>query len=231
MKIGFLRILKRKKLLALTCLSALSLPLGVGYYAGCSHGEQMAENAKLPPAEGLNCDTFSEINNAKCALQALSSRCIGQVATTCRTGLSGGKTQSEPVVGTPLAGAINQLEEGLQEFRGAEPELLVAEGLLRALRKAGEAGRWMAVYLDVLYRHPTSELVARFAKEAMEVSKATGRRQDLAAGFEHLCRIPLEFEGKRRLQAASAQLARECQVGLNELEAPETKAGEGHVGG
>jgi hypothetical protein len=230
MKTGFLGILKRKKLLVLGCTAGLCLALGVAYYLGCSHGEQLGENTKLPAAEGLNCDTFSEIDNAKCVLQALSSRCVAQVATTCRSSAAG-EIQGDKEARKPLTGAINQLEAGLQEFRGAEPELVVAEGLLRTLSKAGEASRWMAVYLDLLYRHPTSELVARLAKEATVLSKSTGRRQDLSLGFEHLCRIPLEFDGKQRVQAALVQLERENQVGLIELEAPETTPGGAHVGG
>jgi hypothetical protein len=230
MKTRLLSMAKGNRLLLAVASVTLLLSAGGGYYFGQAHSGGAVGDVQLPAPDALNSEaSFSEIRNARQALQALSGRCITEANTS--NALQFGSPSQVMAGQKPLPEAINRLEEGLQEFRGAEPELVVAEGLLRALRMAGHANRWMAVYLDVLYRHPTSELVMRFAKEAVQLSQTSGRRDDLVAGFTHLCGIPIEFDGKQRVHAMLARIAQENQIGLIESPAVAIEAGKDHTGG
>jgi len=225
MKMKFTGNGRSRKQFALVCSAALLLSAGIGYYLGFSRGYCAGCNMEMAAPQGFGSESLSEVENAKRTLQALSRRCVAEAAPQ-------GSAKANTLAGQKsLKGAIERLEEGRQEFRGAEPELVVAEGLLKTLKNAGQSNRWMAVYLDVLYRHPTSDLVGRLAKEAAQMSSATGRQDDLAAAFMHVCGIPIEFDGKQHVEFALAQLGRENQLGLNGDRAARTNTIREHAGG
>jgi hypothetical protein len=56
--------------------------------------------------------------------------------------------------------------------------------------------------LTALYEQPTHRVVARFAREALEVAKLCGREQEVLIGLGHVEEIPVDFEGKLQIQAA-----------------------------
>jgi len=99
-----------------------------------------------------------------------------------------------------LAGAIEELERGMQDFQGTGQEFIVAKDLFLALRKSGRYHRWLEGYLEVLYKHPTQPLIGLLASDAILAAKATGREQTLFEGFRHLLDIPLDFDAKRQVQ-------------------------------
>ena len=149
--------------------------------------------------------SFSEIRNAKADLEELGARYVMAVAIRrqidTRWSAAGG-TVPDSHVEPHLAGAIEELEQGMQEFRGTGQEFILARELLKALKKSRKYDRWLEVYLDILYEHPTQPLIGCLASDAIVAAKATGSEDVLVAGFEHLTAIPLEFEAKEQVQEA-----------------------------
>jgi len=103
--------------------------------------------------------------------------------------------------------AIARLESGLRAFRDTPGEPVVVQDLLLLLKKSGDHGRWLDVYLDFVYRCPTEELIGLFASDALEVAGGAGRTAEVTAALRHVMEIPLEFPGKHRLQAPVATVS------------------------
>jgi hypothetical protein len=99
------------------------------------------------------------------------------------------------------------LDEAIPEFRdtGVEPKLL--RPLLFALKQARLYDRWLDVYLDVLYRYPTHDLVSSLAEDAAVISQAVGRETELVTGLGHLNDIPRHYLAKARIEES---LVRSC---------------------
>jgi hypothetical protein len=92
------------------------------------------------------------------------------------------------------------LDEALPEFRGTGAELQLLQPLLHALKAERFYDRWLDVYLDALYRHPTQEMVSSLAEEAVVISQAVGRERELTAGLRYVSGIPLKFPTKSRIE-------------------------------
>lgn len=151
--------------------------------------------------------SFSEVRNARAALEELGARYVMAIETRrlmdCSQSAGNGRlasSSSEPHI--PLA--VEELELGMRDFRGTGQEFTVARELLRALKNSRRLDRWLEVYLDMLYQHPTQPLVGSLAGNAVVAAKAAGREDALAAGFRHLTMIPLDFEAKGEVQRALA---------------------------
>lgn len=95
---------------------------------------------------------------------------------------------------------VRDLERGIEEFKDTPEELVLIEDLLLQLRSGGQANRWLDVYLEVLYRRPTEDLVASQFVTARQMAQATDRESEVATGFQHLLGIPLDFPAKRLLK-------------------------------
>jgi hypothetical protein len=166
----------------------------------------------LPPSEApflhayVAKPSFSEVRNARAALEELGARYLMAVRI-CRhmdtRGSTAGDTVSDARLEPHLAGAIEELEQGMQDFRGTGEEFIVARELLQTLKKSKRYGRWLEVYLDMLYRYPTQPLIGDLAGDGIVVAKAAGREEVLAAAFKHLTAIPLAFNAKEQVQKAS----------------------------
>jgi hypothetical protein len=98
--------------------------------------------------------------------------------------------------------AIQELEQGIQEFRETGQELLLAEELLRLLKKEKSYDRWLDLYLQLTYEHPTDGLIARCTRDALRFSSLTGRDCELMNAFEHLNQIPFDCPAREQAQAA-----------------------------
>jgi hypothetical protein len=94
----------------------------------------------------------------------------------------------------------------MQEFQGTGQEFIMATELLKALKKSRRHDRWLEVYLDILYQHPTQPLIGSLASDAIVAAKAAGSEDVLVAGFKHLTAIPLEFDAKEQVQEALISL-------------------------
>ncbi|HWW01250.1 MAG TPA: hypothetical protein VNZ64_16255 [Candidatus Acidoferrum sp.] len=74
--------------------------------------------------------------------------------------------------------------------------------LLVALQKAGRFDRWTEVYLKTLYEHPTHDVVARCANDAVKISKLAGQQKRVREAREYLSAFPAEFAGRAEILAA-----------------------------
>jgi len=149
-------------------------------------------------------ESFSRIENTRQTLQGLCSRLRLEVETRlCEQG----RLQLQPGASSQAMGAqasriIRDLEDGMKEFEGTDQQLYVAEDLLSVLKREGRFRRWVELYLQAVYEHPMHPIVARFDSEAINIGKLAGREQDVISGLTHLSSIPLDFQGKAKIEGA-----------------------------
>jgi hypothetical protein len=100
----------------------------------------------------------------------------------------------------PMVAAINLLDEAIPEFQGTAAELKLLQPLLYALKQEKSYDRWLDVYLDALYRHPTEKEMSSLAGEAVAISQAVGRENELSTGLKLISGIPQSFPAKSRIE-------------------------------
>ena len=149
-------------------------------------------------------DSFSRIENARQDLEGLCARLRLEIETRLceqrRVQLQAGVSSAAQTA--RLDRIIRDLEDGMNEFEGTDQKLYVAEDLLCVLKREEHYNRWVEVYLRALYEHPMHPLVSRFAAEAITMGKQTGRESDVLSALTHLSSIPLDFQGKEKIEAA-----------------------------
>lgn len=143
--------------------------------------------------------SFSEIETTRAELEGLALRF--RTETRARhLGLTGKSPAERQTV-------IAELERGIAEFKETPEEFYLVQDLLLLLRAEGQNDRWLDVYLEVLYRRPTQDLLATFLDTAQRLAQTTGRESEVQSGFQHLLQIPLDFPAKRLLQEIHAHAA------------------------
>jgi hypothetical protein len=110
-----------------------------------------------------------------------------------------------PVREQQLNALIQDFHSAIREFHGTSQELLLVQDLLWLHKREGDPSAWVRLYLDALYRHPTHQIIGRLSEEALAISKAVQREQDVLDALNHLERIPLDFESKHLIQATLAR--------------------------
>ena len=192
---------------ALVLLAALG-SVGAVLRGLAPHGTEASPACDIPRLEYFaSAQSFSEVEQARTQLQALSRRHLYVLQVRWVEALCGTRATGASGIPTGLEGVsqlISELEERISEFRGTGEEPVLTNGLLILLAGAGSYERWLDVYLDLLYRRPTEDAVGRLADAAVMAGRATGRLEEVLEGFRHLSRIPFDFECKRRVQAALA---------------------------
>ncbi|MBI4661911.1 MAG: hypothetical protein HY735_24075 [Verrucomicrobia bacterium] len=189
------------------CLILLTLAAGGTGYSLRSVRQSTANfmaDCQIPGLEYfLTPQTFSEVENAKALLEALSAQFLSESRSKRAVAKAAATDQDSGVVADPTATeAIHELEQGILEFKGTEQELLIVQDLLWLLKSRQQYDRWIEAYLRVLYQHPTHELVGRFAQDAVLIAKAAGREATVIKAFKHVRSIPLEFNAKRKVEVA-----------------------------
>jgi hypothetical protein len=155
-------------------------------------------------------ESFSEIENAKTLLRELSLEFVQEVFTkhvlpsAGSLGANGGQQARKH---TGVAVAVQQLEQGIAEFRGTDQELLVVRHLLLLFKLDGDYERWLDLYMRVLYERPTDELVGQLAGQALSAARTTGRERQLAEAFQRVCQIPFDFGVSQQIRMAATELA------------------------
>jgi hypothetical protein len=104
------------------------------------------------------------------------------------------------------------LEDVIPEFRGTGEESKLLRPLLIALKQERFYDRWLDVYLEALHQYPTQGLVRDFAEDAVAVSQAVGREEELTIGFRRLSDIPLDSFTKARIERCIARLTMNSPV-------------------
>lgn len=142
--------------------------------------------------------SFSEVEATRADLEGLAYRYRSEIRT---------RFLYTPETVRPVAqrrsSVIAELEQGAKEFRDAPGESFLVQDLLLLLKQSGDYNRWLNVYLDLLYRRPTEEVLGLFAKEAQQLGSATGRTAEVESALRHLLEIPIESPAKRHLQDRS----------------------------
>jgi hypothetical protein len=197
--------LKPMNLRQLICTVLVSsLAASTGYYCGVLRQAPASREAGFSVDDLYAPQSFSEVENAKALLLALSEQFKAEIYTERIANHAKAALDTEagkPVVEPRLLEISQQLEGGVAEFSGTDQELVLVETLLRVLQKAKLYDRWTEVYLSALYQHPTDPMIGRLAAEAISVSKAAGREKDILNGFEHLSNIPMDFTVKSQVGA------------------------------
>jgi hypothetical protein len=200
---------KRESVMKLKRVALLFLVAAVtgwiGYYVGVM---RESSDTPMPKATTVALDylvsakSFSEVEHARAVLDALAmryaqnaERLIVQEYMSRHPNYGVRLSNSE----RPTVAAINLLEEALPEFRGTRAELQLLQPLLYALKHEKSYDRWLDVYLDALYRHPTQEMVSSLADEAVVISQAVGRERELTAGFKYVSGSPLNLPTRSRI--------------------------------
>ena len=178
----------------------------VGYYVGVmreTSATNMPRGATVPLDYLASAKSFSEVEHAKAVLDALAVRYVEKAQGLITQEImsrnpSFGIRQSSSE--RPILAAINLLDEVIPEFKGTGEELQLVQPLLYALKQERFYDRWLDVYLDALYRHPTHETVSSLSEEAVVISQAVGRERELTTGLRYVSGIPLHFPTKSRIE-------------------------------
>jgi hypothetical protein len=179
----------------------------VGYSSrGRNHdSDSFSATESRPRVEDLVVhESFSIIDNTREDLEGLrellqfdiKTRMVKLQKLTARPGAS-------PVAAKAMLDRIiADLEDAMEDFHGTGEELNLVGDLFRALKQAGQPGRWVDLYLTILYEHPTHSVVGEFSGDALAMGRSTGREQEIISGLSHLTNIPLTFVGKARVENA-----------------------------
>jgi hypothetical protein len=158
----------------------------------------------LPPLDYVVVpESFSRIENARQTLQGLCSRLRLEMETRlCEQGrLRLQKEAPTETLKAQMNRIIRDLEDGMKEFEGTDQQLYVAEDLLCVLKREKRFNRWVELYLQAVYEQPMHPIVARFAAEAVHIGKLAGREDEVIAALTQLSNIPVNFQGKIKIEA------------------------------
>lgn len=147
-------------------------------------------------------DSFSEVDQARDALGALSLRYITHAQ---RLMLSTKRPTTPDRPGTasgasgPAPEAVAVLEDAANGFRGTGSEVQITRNLLMALKRERLHPRWVDVYLDLAHRQPLEPMVVELASQALEIARLTGRTREVTAALEHVAASPAPLAGREDL--------------------------------
>jgi hypothetical protein len=172
----------------------------------------------------LTARSFSEVDNARAFMEALAVRSLQELRTRR---IATGRPAADPPALSPareqqVAQLVQDCFSAIRQFEGTGQEMLFVQDLLGLFRREGQHQEWVRLYLDVLYRHPTHEMIARLAGEALIIGKKAQREQDILDALNHLRGIPPEFDVKPLIEAALARTASSLYLTQSEPVAPDT---------
>jgi len=204
--LGALRGLWRKRFLwPVLVVFAIGLAGAAGYSAGAAHGAWiMPVQRRIALEYFITEDSFSEIENTRAKLSALGCQYLTEVRMRHHaSALQGGglARTANPAYVSDVGHALVELEQGIEQFKGTEPELSLVQELLYLLKREQQQERWLDVYRRVLYEHPTAPVVRANLRFAQEMSARAGRQAEIAAACDFLGRIPIDFPAKHQIPA------------------------------
>lgn len=209
-------LMRLKRLALLFLVSAVTG--WVGYYVGVmreTSATHMSRGAMVGVDQLASAKSFSEVEQARAVLEALATRYVEDAQGLITQELLSRNANFEVRQSSserPMVAAIKLLDEALPEFQGTGVELRLLQPLLYALKQERLYDRWLDVYLDALYRHPTHEVVSSLAEEAVAVSQAVGRERELTAGLWYLAGIPVNFPAKSRIENSLVRVRANAQI-------------------
>jgi len=198
------RSVKLKQVATLFLVSAMTG--WTGYYLGAMRETSAIQ---LPLGATVSADylasarSFSEVEQARAVVAGLGARYVENAqALIAQEFMSRNPNfdRKAPSSGQSMLAAIKLLDEAIPQFKGTEVEMQLRQTLLFALRHQEQYDRWLDVYLDALYRHPTHELVSAHAVEAARISERMGRDREFAAALRYLDGLPPDFPAASRIE-------------------------------
>jgi len=193
---------RRKLLWGSILVGSAILSAAAGFVLGVGNQSQwvMFVQQRVPFETYLTEQSFSEIENTRAKLNALASEFLTDLRARhaplpawSLAGTSGGNG----IYTVRRADALDELQRGIEQFKGTEQEMPLIQELLYLLKKEKLTSRWIDFYLETLYEHPTDPLVARNAKEALVLGETLGRDAELAKAFDLIRRIPLQVGARQ----------------------------------
>jgi hypothetical protein len=178
----------------------------VGYITGARHSGSdliLPVQQKIPLECYLNERSFSEIENATANLEALAVQFLTELRSRHDASALGNSTNvflGNPLYRVNVSGAIQELQDGIEQFKGTDQELLLVRELLSLLKREKELDRWMDVYLATLYEHPSHSVIRSAGRDAGWISEAAGRQYDLANARNLLRLISLYVPDNEQVQ-------------------------------
>lgn len=193
---------------------------GFGYYLR-AFGEPTISTlaAREIPSVGyfVSTLTFSEVAEAKALLEASAEQIIQELRERPGAGVARVNASVIPRgegSNSPYTRAVRDLESSIAEFKGTAQEIVLSQEMLWLLWRESQYDRFVEVYLNTLYEHPTAGLVGRFAGKALQSSRIVGREEEMLKAFRQVTSIPTEFVSKRQVIAALEATALVAQASL-----------------
>jgi hypothetical protein len=147
-------------------------------------------------------DSFSEVDQARDALGALSMRYIThaqRLMLSTKRPATPDLPGSATGVSAPVPEAVAVLEDAANGFRGTGSEVQITRNLLMALKRERLHSRWVDVYLDLAHRQPMEPMVVELGSQALEIARFTGRTREVTAALEHIAASPGPLAGREAL--------------------------------
>ena len=193
-----------KGFLFLAGVSTLVLAVCAGYYLGVLRGSaptRLARDSEIPLEYLASPGSFSEVDAARAAVEALATRYIERAREQLASAIlqETHTPEAEETKRGRITAAIALMEEARLEFWGTGQEPHIVFTLLYGLKQAGAHGRWVEVYLDLAYRQPADPWVAALAETARAMGQAAGRLEDVETALQYIDQLPLEFQTATRI--------------------------------
>lgn len=164
----------------------------------------------LDPRVLASSDSFSEVEQARDALGALSLRYIShaqRLMLSEKRPANPAGSDSTPDPAEALPSAVAVLEDAANGFRGTGSETQITRNLLMALKRERLYPRWVSTYLDLAHRQPLEPLVVELASQALEIARQAGRTREMTAALEHVAASPGPLTGRDELTRLLARPA------------------------
>lgn len=208
--------MKLKRVVLLFLVSAITG--SVGYYLGVMREPStiyMPREATVGLDQLASARSFSEVEQARAALEALATRYVENAQSLITREIMSRNANFEVRQSSSERStitAIKMLDEVIPEFRGSGAELRLIQPLLYALKQEKCYDRWLDVYLDVLQRHPRDEMVSSLAGEAVVISQAAGRERELTNGLRYVANTPLSVATKSQNEHSLLRVRTGAQI-------------------
>lgn len=202
--------MKRKK--HILWILGWTLTVLISYVLGIHQSASRAQAGARPNAADLEYllppTSFSEVDNAKATLQAALNQNLIRIRTVSRAVRESRSRETDD----PALIAVNRsttpvqlqelLEAALEEFHGTNQEWFMREEWLWTLKQDVSAEAWVQFYLNSLYRNPTHPLVARFAADALRLSREGDLECEVLQALHHVLAIPMDLPIKGGIRAS-----------------------------
>lgn len=134
--------------------------------------------------------SFSEVENARAQLTGLFRRDLYEWNKRWVAHLQLDSKDQKQEMELNL---IQELNRGMEEFHGTEPQFLYAERLLMVYSTQEKIDQWLDLYLSLIYQNPSHRIVTTHIQSAVKNAKIASREKEMLEAIEHLMNIPSTY--------------------------------------